>query len=171
MNEHNTITANNPYHTVYLALGSNLGDPYANVNFAIEQIKKLPNSKWMCVSSFYRTKPLGGLSQDDYLNAVACIETQLSPIELLDKTQSIELKAGRIRTQERFASRTLDIDILLFGNEIVENDRLTIPHYGLKSREFMLYPLFEIAPDLILPEGEFLSALISKTDKNEMQPW
>ncbi|MFC0180724.1 2-amino-4-hydroxy-6-hydroxymethyldihydropteridine diphosphokinase [Thorsellia kenyensis] len=161
----------NHVHRAYLALGSNLGDPMLYINNAITSIKKLEFSSFIKVSSFYRTKPLGGLSQNDYLNAVVAIDTQLTPIELLNRTQAIELQQGRVRTKERFASRTLDIDILLYGNSIMNDERLTLPHHGLLEREFMLFPLFDIAPGLILPNGEPLADIIRKTDKNGMVLW
>lgn len=157
--------------TVYLALGSNLDDPLSQINSAIEAIKAIPETQYVTSSAFYRTKPLGGLEQPDYLNAVVKIETFLEAELLLDKTQEIETKHGRVRTGQRWGARTLDIDILLFGNQVIQSERLTIPHHGLSVREFMLYPLFDIAPELILPNGVVLSSLIEKTDKNGMEIW
>lgn len=169
--QENHLLPSNERQIVYLALGSNLGSPMHHIHFAIEALKQLADCRWITISNFYRTKPLGGLSQNDYLNAVACIETVLMPEALLDKTQAIELAAGRVRTDERFASRTLDIDILLYGNQIINSDRLTVPHHGLLTREFMLYPLYDIAPDLILPDNQLLKSIVARTDKNGMQLW
>lgn len=152
---------------VYIAIGSNIGSPQDNVIQAIEAIKCLPDSQFIGFSSLYKSKPMGPCDQADYVNAVAAIETTLHPLALLDKTQQIELDFGRKRKKEdRWGPRTLDLDILLYGNENIKSDRLTVPHYGMKEREFVLYPLFELAPDLHLPGGCKLADLLSAMDKN-----
>ncbi|MFD2178754.1 2-amino-4-hydroxy-6-hydroxymethyldihydropteridine diphosphokinase [Veronia pacifica] len=151
---------------VYIAIGSNLGDPIKKAKDAIEALKSLPKTKWVAASSLYSSKPMGPSDQPDYVNAVVSIDTTLSPHNLLDHTQSIELEFGRERKAERWGPRTLDLDILLYGAEKVEDARLTIPHYGMKEREFVLYPLAEIAPDLHLPDGSALRQWVEATDKN-----
>ena len=103
---------------------------------------------------------MGPQDQPDYVNAVALIETALSPESLLQHTQLIESQQGRIRKANRWGPRTLDLDMLLFGLQRIDNEHLTVPHSGMKQREFVLYPLFEIAPDLILPCGEKLANLV-----------
>lgn len=108
---------------------------------------------------------MGPAGQPDYLNAAVLLETDLTPHQLLDATQAIELAHGRVRKDERWGPRTLDLDIMLFGDMVISDARLTVPHYGLKVREFMLYPLAEIAPGLILPDGEPLAAVVARTGK------
>lgn len=153
---------------VYIALGSNLGSPKDNITQAIEALKQLPMSTFLTCSSLYQSKPMGDSHQPDYINAVAAIRTRLDPLDLLDKTQEIELAFGRERKEDRWGSRTLDLDILLYGDCQIETERLTLPHYGMNIREFVLYPLAEIAPNLHLPNGSSLASLIANIDKNGM---
>ncbi|WP_336285849.1 2-amino-4-hydroxy-6-hydroxymethyldihydropteridine diphosphokinase [Citrobacter arsenatis] len=141
---------------VYIALGSNLASPLEQVNAAVQAIGEIPDSHIVAVSSFYRTPPLGPQDQPDYLNAAVALETTLAPETLLDNTQRIELQQGRVRKAERWGPRTLDLDIMLFGDEVINTERLTVPHYDMKNRGFMLWPLFEIAPELIFPDGSSL---------------
>ncbi|MDF2183299.1 2-amino-4-hydroxy-6-hydroxymethyldihydropteridine diphosphokinase [Grimontia hollisae] len=150
----------------YIAIGSNLGNPAEKAQLAIEALKQLPDSRFVCVSSLYTSKPMGPSDQPDYVNAVAAIDTGLPPLDLLDHTQRIELAFGRERKDERWGPRTLDLDILLYGDLQLESERLTVPHYGMKVREFVLYPLAEIAPDLQLPDGSAVAELVAVTDKN-----
>lgn len=157
--------------TVYIALGSNLADPLQQVESALLAIKQIPHSRFQRHSRFYRTKPLGPQDQPDYLNAVVEIHTGLEPEQLLDETQKIELNQGRVRKAQRWGPRTLDLDILFYGNRVISSPRLTVPHYDLKNREFMLYPLAEIAPDLIFPDGTKLSALLDTVPKNGLSFW
>ncbi|WP_194207769.1 2-amino-4-hydroxy-6-hydroxymethyldihydropteridine diphosphokinase [Superficieibacter sp. 1612_C1] len=137
----------------YIALGSNLASPLEQVNAAVKAIGDIPDSRILAVSSFYRTPPLGPQDQPDYLNAAVALETSLRPETLLDHTQRIELQQGRTRKAERWGPRTLDLDIMLFGDEVITTPRLTVPHYDMKNRGFMLWPLFEIAPSLQFPDG------------------
>ncbi|MDM2847257.1 2-amino-4-hydroxy-6-hydroxymethyldihydropteridine diphosphokinase [Citrobacter sp. Cpo074] len=139
---------------VYIALGSNLASPLEQVNAAVKAIGEIPDSRIVAVSSFYRTPPLGPQDQPDYLNAAVALETTLAPEELLSHTQRIELQQGRVRKAERWGPRTLDLDIMLFGDEVINTERLTVPHYDMKNRGFMLWPLAEIAPDLIFPDDK-----------------
>lgn len=156
---------------VYIALGSNLAQPLQQVQAALEALEHLPRSRLVTCSSFYRTKPLGPQNQPDFLNAVVALDTQLPAEQLLDHTQEIERNQGRVRKDERWGPRTLDLDMLLYGDSVIDSERLTVPHYGLKQREFMLYPLAEIAPDLILPDGEPLSACLQRVPMNGMTLW
>lgn len=136
---------------VYIAIGSNLASPLEQVNAAVQAIGEIPESRLLAVSSFYRTPPLGPQDQPDYLNAAVALDTALAPEELLNHTQRIELQQGRVRKAERWGPRTLDLDIMLFGDEIINTERLTVPHYDMKNRGFMLWPLIEIAPELLFP--------------------
>ena len=152
---------------VYIALGSNLNTPTEQLNSALEAISSLPNTELKSVSGFYQSKPLGPQDQPDYVNAVAMIETTRPPLALLDELQRIENEQGRVRLR-RWGERTLDLDILLYGNEIIQNERLTIPHYDMHNREFVIVPLFEIASDLVLPNTQPLVDLVKQFDDHEM---
>lgn len=155
----------------YIAIGSNLAEPTLQAKQAIEALKQLPQSQFIAASSLYSSTPMGPQDQPEYINAVVVIDTQLSPLALLDCTQAIEQEQGRERKAERWGPRTLDLDILLYGDEIIDSPRLTVPHYGMKVREFVLYPLDEIAPDLSLPDGTKLSDLLSEVDRNGLSIW
>lgn len=146
---------------VYIALGSNLAQPIQQLNQALQAIAHLPNTQLNRVSSFYQSKPLGPQDQPDYVNAVACITTDFAPLELLEQLQQIEQQQGRIRLR-RWGERTLDLDILLYDDLVLQTERLTIPHYDMQNREFVIIPLIEIAPDLILPNGKKLEDLAEK---------
>jgi len=150
----------------YIGIGSNQQDPAKQAQQAIEALRNLPNSELLQCSSLYCSAPMGPQDQPDYINAVAKIETQLSAIELLDALQSIEQNQGRVRKDNRWGPRTLDLDIILYDNKKIDSDRLTIPHYGMQDREFVLYPLAEISPKLTLPNGTHLSHLVALCDKN-----
>lgn len=138
---------------VYIALGSNLASPLEQVNAAVKALGEIPDTRLVAVSSFYRTPPLGPQDQPDYLNAAVALETTLAAEVLLSHTQRIELQQGRVRKAERWGPRTLDLDIMLFGQAIIHTDNLTVPHYDMYNRGFMLWPLYEIAPSLTFPDG------------------
>ena len=154
---------------VYIGLGSNLMKPEKQMQAAFAGLSVLPDSTLIKCSSLYQSQPMGPQDQPDYVNAVALIQTKLSPETLLQQTQLIENQQGRVRKANRWGPRTLDLDILLFGMQQIDNEHLTIPHCGMKQREFVLYPLFEIAPDLILPCGEKLASLVMACPKNGLQ--
>ena len=139
--------------TAYIGLGSNLDDPEAQIRQALTAIASITDTSISLISSLYFSKPMGPQDQPDYMNAVLALNTSLRPIALLDQLQNIENNAGRVRKENRWGARVLDLDILLFGNEIINSNRLIVPHYGMKEREFVLLPLAEIAPQLILPDG------------------
>ena len=136
---------------VFIGLGANLADPVGQLQRAVAALADLPQCALIAVSSFYGSKPMGPQDQPDYVNAVALLTTQLSAEALLDALQQIELTQGRQRKAERWGPRTLDLDILLFGQQQIQTARLTVPHYGLQQREFVVYPLLELAPDLQIP--------------------
>ncbi|NDL61247.1 2-amino-4-hydroxy-6-hydroxymethyldihydropteridine diphosphokinase [Acerihabitans arboris] len=156
---------------VWLAIGSNLADPLDQVNAALTALSGLPRTRLAACSSFYRSRPLGPQDQPDYLNAVVALDTSLAPESLLDHTQEIELRQGRVRKANRWGPRTLDLDILLFGDRVLHTDRLTVPHYDMKNREFMLYPLAEVAPGLLFPDGEALADLLTRVARNGLDFW
>ncbi|WP_340619663.1 2-amino-4-hydroxy-6-hydroxymethyldihydropteridine diphosphokinase [Xenorhabdus siamensis] len=156
---------------IYIAIGSNQADPLQQVDNALAALKTIPDTIFIARSSFYRTKPLGPQDQPDYLNLAVALDTHLLPETLLDHTQAIELAQGRVRKDERWGPRTLDLDIMLFGDQVINTERLTIPHYGLKQREFMLYPLAEIAPDLVFPDKETLAERLKHVPENGLTFW
>jgi 2-amino-4-hydroxy-6-hydroxymethyldihydropteridine diphosphokinase len=156
---------------VWLAIGSNLASPLQQVNAALDALAQIPDTRIAAVSAFYRTPPLGPQDQPDYLNAAVALETSLEPEALLDHTQRIELQQGRVRKDERWGPRTLDLDIMLFGDRVMNTPRLTVPHYDMKNRGFMLWPLFEIAPELIFPEGETLESVLQRLNVPSPARW
>ncbi|ELY2739462.1 2-amino-4-hydroxy-6-hydroxymethyldihydropteridine diphosphokinase [Cronobacter turicensis] len=155
----------------FIALGSNLAEPLSQVNNALAALARIPHSRIVTTSSFYRTPPLGPQDQPDYLNAAVALETTLSAEALLDNTQRIELEQGRVRKAERWGPRTLDLDIMLFGDATINTERLTVPHYDMKNRAFMLLPLSEIAPALRFPDGEHLADVLERLDCSEIRHW
>jgi len=130
----------------YVALGSNLGDPVGQVREALEELAGLPGSSLLACSRLYRTAPVGPPGQPDYVNAVAALETGLSPRALLQELQAIELRHGRRRGGTRWGPRTLDLDILIYGDDQIDEAGLTIPHPELPRRAFVLVPLADVAP-------------------------
>lgn len=155
----------------YIAIGSNLASPLEQVNAAVQALSEIPQSRLVAVSAFYRTPPLGPQDQPDYLNAAVVLETSLDAETLLDNTQRIELQQGRQRKAERWGPRTLDLDIMLFGDEMINTERLTVPHYDMKNRGFMLWPLFEVAPELTFPNGESLQAILQQLNAEKPALW
>ncbi|MBV7314132.1 2-amino-4-hydroxy-6-hydroxymethyldihydropteridine diphosphokinase [Shewanella sp. NIFS-20-20] len=145
---------------VYIALGANLNDPKQQLRDACQALQGLASASGIEVASIYRSVPMGDVIQPDYLNTVARFTTSLSPLALLDALQQIEQQQGRQRSV-RWGPRTLDLDILLYGNQELNSERLTIPHYGMKQRSFVLVPLFELAPELILPCQTPLTSLLT----------
>jgi len=146
----------------YIGLGSNLDDPLSQVRGAIDELAKVPHSTLAAVSPLYRTPPLGPADQPDYINAVAALDTGLEPHLLLDELQRIEQLHRRVRGPLRWGPRTLDLDLLLYGDRVIATERLSVPHPGLKERPFVIFPLQAIAPALILPDGTSLASLAKK---------
>ena len=141
----------------YVGLGSNLRSPVRQIRQALRALQEIRQTVLVSSSGLYRSKPLGGIRQPDFINAVAALDTRLGPHELLSELQSIECRQGRVRGRERWGPRTLDLDLLLYGNERITTERLMVPHPGLLERDFVLHPLMEIAPLLRLPDGSRLS--------------
>jgi 2-amino-4-hydroxy-6-hydroxymethyldihydropteridine diphosphokinase len=156
------------YHTVFLGLGSNLDAPKQQLQRAISALQQLPTSELLAVSPFYRSAPVGPAGQPDYCNAVVKMRTQLSSLALLDATQAIEHAQGRVRA-ERWSARTLDIDLLLVDQLQQQCERLTLPHPYLHHRNFVVYPLWDIAPDLVLPDGQRLEDLRMKLGETGLE--
>jgi len=152
----------------YIGLGSNLENPVEQLNEARLAINEHPQLEEMAYSSLYASKPMGPQDQPDYVNSVMAISTNLQPMTLLKTLQSIENEQGRVRKQ-RWGARTLDLDILLYGNQVIELPELTIPHIGMRQREFVLYPLAEIAADLVIPNLGKLTDLVAACPQNSIE--
>ncbi|KIP90475.1 MULTISPECIES: 2-amino-4-hydroxy-6-hydroxymethyldihydropteridine diphosphokinase [Pseudomonas] len=144
---------------VHIGLGSNLAEPAEQLRQALAALEHLPDTRLAAVSSFYVSDSLLP-GQPRYTNAVAALDTDLQPLQLLDALQAIERGQGRER-HERWGPRTLDLDILLFGERLIDEPRLRVPHYHMHARAFVLYPLAEIAAGLELPDGRSLGALLA----------
>lgn len=141
----------------YIALGANLGDPANTIRAAFGALSNLPESRVVHCSSLYRTAPVGIINQPDFVNAVVELETTLAPESLLDALLDVEQRFGRIRA-EKNGPRALDLDLLLFNDQLLDLPRLTLPHPRLHLRAFVLYPLAEIAPNLTIPGRGHISA-------------
>ncbi|AVX91122.1 2-amino-4-hydroxy-6-hydroxymethyldihydropteridine diphosphokinase [Pseudomonas sp. VE 196-7] len=145
---------------IYIGLGSNLADPAEQLRSALNALGQLPQTSLAGVSAFYQSDSLLP-GQPRYTNAVAALDSDLAPLDLLDALQAIENDQGRERL-ERWGPRTLDLDILLFGDRLIDEPRLKVPHYQIQERAFVLYPLAELAPaDLRLADGRTLADLLA----------
>lgn len=147
----------------YIGLGSNLQDPEAQIDQALDALALLPDSRLTAVSSLYRSAPLGPSDQPDYLNAVAMFDTRLAALALLDALQAIEQQQGRVR-ERHWGPRTIDLDLLLYGAEQIDLPRLQVPHPQMLLRSFVLVPLAELAPGLHLPDGSSLQQVLLDGD-------
>ena len=150
---------------VYIGLGANLDEPQQQLEQALTELAQLPNCRLLAQSSLYHSKPVGPQDQPDYINAVALLKTDLEPLALLDTLQQLEQDHGRVR-KRHWGERTLDLDILLIDNLIIESERLTIPHPFAQQRSFVVYPLAEITPTLIFPDGKHVEQLLTELDND-----
>ncbi len=151
----------------YIGLGSNLDDPQYQLKKAIIALEMIPSSSITKTSSFYWSKPVGPQDQPDYINAVAELDTELSELVLLDYLQAIENEQGRER-KIKWGARTLDLDILLFGDEVINDERLQIPHVEMHKRGFVLLPLNEIFPDCVIPNIGSVSSLLQQDNADNL---
>lgn len=145
----------------YIGLGSNLENPLQQLQQAIERLNGIAHTQCINTSHFYGSSAVGPGEQPDYVNAAACLHTKLSAIELLDALQAIENEQGRTRGELRWTPRTLDLDILLFNQDTISSQRLQVPHPRLAERHFVLQPLLDINPELILPNGDSIQELLN----------
>ncbi|MDW7745817.1 2-amino-4-hydroxy-6-hydroxymethyldihydropteridine diphosphokinase [Halomonas sp.] len=157
-----------PRHAAWIGLGSNLDGPRAHVERALGELDRLPLTRRVAASRLYASAPVGPADQPDYINAVAQLETRLSPLALLDQLQALEQRHGRVRGR-RWGARTLDLDLLLFDDQRVTLPRLTLPHPEMARRAFVLVPLAELAPHLVL-DGRPLANLIAGVDARDLRP-
>jgi len=156
--------------TAYIGLGGNLDNPLALLRSARAAIRAVPGVRETAFSSYYRSAPMGPAGQPDYVNAVMAVQTGLSPHALLKALQAIEQSHGRVRTGLRWGPRTLDLDILLYGDEQIRDELLTVPHAGIAEREFVLYPLAEIAPlHLTIPGHGGLADLLAACPRRGLE--
>jgi|SRR5690554_688992 len=145
----------------YIGLGSNLENPRAQVEQAFAELAELAHTQLAASSPLYQSVAVGPGDQPNYVNAVAHLKTRLEPLALLDQLQALEHKHQRVRI-ERWGPRTLDLDLLLYGDAVIDLPRLQVPHPYLSRRSFVLYPLADIAPDLVLPCGTSIASLIEQ---------
>ncbi len=136
--------------SAYVALGSNLDDPVQQIQKAFGLLADLPDTSLVASSSLYRSAPFGPVEQPDFINAVVALQTSLGARALLEHLQAIERSQGRER-KVRWGPRALDLDLLVYGAEVIDEPRLTVPHPGIVERNFVLLPLKEIAPELVIP--------------------
>ncbi|MDI1230259.1 MAG: 2-amino-4-hydroxy-6-hydroxymethyldihydropteridine diphosphokinase [Methylobacter sp.] len=153
----------------YIGLGSNLANPVEQIQAARTAITQIAGVQELAFSSLYHSAPMGPQDQPDYVNAVMAIKTGLPPIALLRCLQRIENAQGRVRKSERWGARTLDLDVLIYGDQIIELPDLIVPHTGLAERAFVLYPLYEIAPQLLVPGKGNIASLLDQCPMNELK--
>ena len=151
----------------YIGLGSNLEGPKEQIKRALVALNDTPDIEVSGLSSLYRSKPLDGSDQPDYINAVCRVKTHLSVLELLYVCQGIESKQHRVR-DERWGPRTIDLDIILYGTQVIASKKLVVPHPEMMNRAFVLVPLKEIEPNLIVPILGSLTGLIDKIDTSKL---
>jgi 2-amino-4-hydroxy-6-hydroxymethyldihydropteridine diphosphokinase len=143
----------------YVALGSNLAEPAQQVRLALRALSQLTSTRLICQSSLYQAQPMGPQAQPMFINAVAALLTQQTAQQLLSELQRIEAAMGRQSSAERWGPRIIDLDILLFGEMRIATDTLQLPHPGMLVRNFVMTPLAEIAPQLVMPNGLIASSV------------
>jgi len=153
----------------YVALGSNLDDPRAQVERAMAELAGLPGTHRVLRSSLYRSRPFGPVQQPDFINAVAGLLTRLDPAALLAELKALETRLGRERPVVRWGPRRIDLDLLVHGGARIDAPGLQVPHPGIAGRAFVLVPLAEIAPDLEVPGAGRVRALLEKVDSSDLE--
>jgi 2-amino-4-hydroxy-6-hydroxymethyldihydropteridine diphosphokinase len=153
---------NNPLTTAYIGLGSNLESPVAQIKSARAAILGLTGIKERAFSNLYASAPMGPQDQPEYVNAVIAVDTDLPPLDLLHSLLTIEKAHGRVRGNQRWGARTIDLDLLLYGDQQIDLPELTVPHPGIAERPFVLYLLLECAPDLVIPGKGRAAGLLTK---------
>ncbi|NIU04178.1 MAG: 2-amino-4-hydroxy-6-hydroxymethyldihydropteridine diphosphokinase [Gammaproteobacteria bacterium] len=154
----------------YVGLGSNLGDPVSQVTRALEELDLLSGTRCVVHSGLYRSAPMGTGDQPEYINAVAALDTERDAHGLFQALMEIEARHGRVRDHQRWGPRTLDLDLLIFGALVMRDEQLTLPHPGLLERNFVLYPLYEIAPGLDIPGAGPIERAIERCSPHGIDP-
>lgn len=155
----------------YVGIGSNLGDPEAHVRLACDELAKVPVSRLRACSHLYRTAPVGPQDQPEFVNAAARLDTHLSAACLMDELQAIERRHGRVRDGRRWGPRTLDLDLLLFGDALIDEPGLRVPHPEMANRAFVLVPLADVSPgDLVIPGLGAIADLLVRCPAGGIDP-
>jgi 2-amino-4-hydroxy-6-hydroxymethyldihydropteridine diphosphokinase len=158
--------------SAYIGLGSNLDTPARQIQRAFVELDNLPNTRLQARSHLYKSRPLGPQDQPDYINAVALLTTELAPLELLRALRRLEQDHGRRRIHEsRWGARSLDLDILMYGDRHLVTEDLTLPHPQMHVRSFVLYPLAELAPELVIPEHGRVQDLRDRCHTPAIEPY
>lgn len=147
---------------VYIGLGSNIGQPFQQIKDALAKLAELPDTTILNDSGYYLSSPMGPEDQPDFVNAVVQLSTRLGVFDLLDRCQAIERSQGRVKTRH-WGERNIDLDILLYGDELIDAENLVVPHPGILKRDFVYLPLLKINPDVILPGTGKLSELLARS--------
>ena len=150
----------------FVGVGSNLNRPARQVELAMAELDEIADTCVTARSHLYRSSPLGGIEQPDFVNAAVSLLTLLEPLELLEAMQAIEIARGRERNEQRWGPRVIDLDLLVYGDLVMDEPSLTLPHPGIGERNFVLLPLRELAPDLVIPGLGSVSAI----PVNEQEP-
>lgn len=154
----------------YIGLGSNLSDPRGQVHAALKALMRLPRTHFVCASRLYGSRALGPVTQPDFVNAAAGVVTQLTALELLRELRAVEVAAGRPAIHEHWGPRVIDLDLLVFGAQCCTSTDLTVPHPGVVERNFVLYPLADIAPDLEVPGAGRVRELLARVRADGVWP-
>lgn len=162
-----TITARET--DAFIGIGSNLENPKQQVLIAIERLKKLPETHWQGMSQLYGSRPQGPQDQPDFVNAVAWVRTRLSPLALLDALQDIERTQGKVK-KRHWGERLIDLDVLLYGETVIDEPRLQVPHPFMTERDFVLLPLLDLKPDGCMPDGRSFQELADRVSDVFVQP-
>lgn len=152
----------------FIGLGSNLKNPAAQLARAVAELAGLPGTTLIAQSPFYASSPVGPQDQPDFVNGAVWLNTELDPFALLSQLQAIEQAHGRERL-EHWGPRTLDLDILVFGDQVLNHPKLTVPHCELQNRDFALQPLLDLNPDLTLPDGTAIATLRAQCPDNRLR--
>lgn len=153
------------WYPAYIGIGSNIEDPILQVETSFSLLAQIPLTRLISKSSLYQSKPFGPIDQPDFINAAAAIVTQLSAFDLLKELKKIEHERGRKRSEIRWGPRSLDLDLLIYSNEIINEKDLIVPHPGISERNFVLLPLGELAPELYVPKLGRIKNLIPNISK------
>lgn len=152
----------------FIGLGSNLENPVTQLARAVAELAGLPETTLLAQSPFYASRPVGPQDQPDFVNGAAELQTSLSAHQLLDHLQAIEQAHGRERLRH-WGPRTLDLDLLVFGDATIQDERLTVPHAEIANRDFVLQPLLDLTPELALPDGTLVSELRRRCPDNQLR--